>query len=366
MFYRQAWEEINLDHLDHNLDIINDKLDDKALIAVIKANAYGVGDYQVALCAIAHNAKYLAVSSLDEAISLRNKNITCPILVLNYVSAQHLFAVIKHDITITVTSLDHAQKIKASLVTNLKLHIKIDTGMNRIGFKNIEDIKEALALLSDENNIEGIFTHYLDSGNSDDKTTLSQYQQFSNIINELNFDFKYIHLANSDAIIGFDDSISNAARAGIALFGISSFNSDLKPVCSFYTKITHIKQVTADDTISYGGTYQAKDNEWIATIPIGYADGLDRRNQDQYVFVNGYLAKIVGRICMDMCMISLPKYEPIDTIVEIFGQNIPIEDVAKRIDTIPYEVLTSISDRISRVYKRKFKIVEIDNPRLEK
>ena len=366
MFYRQAWEEINLDNLDHNLAIINDKLGDKALIAVIKANAYGVGDYQVALSAIAHNAKYLAVSSLDEAISLRNKNIMIPILVLNYVSAQHLYAVIKHDITITVTSLDHAQKIKASLVTNLKLHIKVDTGMNRIGFKNIDDIKEALALLSEENNIEGIFTHYLDSGNSDYTKTRSQFQQFLFIVNELNFPFKYIHSENSDAIIGFKDTISNAARAGIAMFGISSFKHNLKPVCSLYTKINHIKQVTSQDTISYGGTYQAKDDEWIATIPIGYADGLDRRNQDQNVFVNGYLAKIVGRICMDMCMISLPKYEPIDTIVEIFGPNIKIEDVATRIDTIPYEVLTSISDRISRVYKRRFEIVKIDNPRLEK
>ena len=243
MFYRQAWEEINLDHLDHNLGEINKQLQGKALIAVIKANAYGIGDYQVALSVIAHNAKYLAVSSLDEAITLRNKNITIPILVLSYVSAQHLFAAIKHNITITVTSLEHAHKIKASKVKGVRFHLKDDTGMNRIAFIKIEDIKEAIFLLRDEYDIEGIFTHYIDSGNDDNTITLSQYQQFSNILNQLDYSFKYIHCANSDAIIGFEDNISNAARSGIAMFGITSFKHKLKPICSLYTKLITINQI---------------------------------------------------------------------------------------------------------------------------
>lgn len=364
MFFRQTWEEVNLDNLDHNLDTIIKALNRKALFAIIKANAYGVGDFQVASRAVAKKAQYLGVSSLDEAISLRHQGITAPILVLNYVSYQHLLAAKKNNITITVVSFEHAQKIKESRINGLRLHFKVDTGMNRIGFKDDQELYDAIIALKQDHDVEGIYTHYLDSSEAN-QITKEQFDSFKRTIKRIDHPFKYIHLANSDAIFNFNDDISNAARAGIAMFGLASNNKDLKPVCSLYTKIVHIKQVSEKETISYKGTYLTKNNEWIATLPIGYADGLNRHYQDQTVYVNNEYAKIVGRICMDQCMISLKNYQPIDTVVEIFGPHIPIEEVAKRLDTIPYEILTSISDRVARVYRRKRGIEKIDNQRLD-
>ena len=365
MFYRQAWEDINLDTLDFNLDYLKQKIGDKALIAVIKANAYGVGDYQVALRAIAHDAKYLAVSSLDEAMTLRYKGINTPILVLGYIFSDQLLAAKKNDITITLTSLIHAQEIINSQIDGLKIHIKIDTGMNRIGFKSISEVQEAIDRLKNTNDIEGIYTHFLESGIDNNPITTKQFTLFKSTIKQLNYSFKYIHTENSDAILNFNDDLSNAVRAGIAMFGISSYHTQLKPVCSLYAKIINIKQVPKGETISYSGTYTTSTDEWIATIPIGYADGLIRKNQDRQVFVEGEYAKIVGRICMDQTMIKVNKPYALGTIIELFGPNIAITDVAEYIDTIPYEILTSISDRITKIYRREFSIVAIENTRLD-
>jgi len=365
MFYRQAWEEINLDNLDFNLAYLKQKIGDKALIAVIKANGYGAGDYQVALRAIAHDAKYLAVASLDEAIALRYKGIKTPILVLGYVFSDQLLAAKKNNITITLTSLLHAQEIIKSRIDGLKIHLKIDTGMNRIGFKNINEVQEALASLKSTNDIEGIYTHFLDSGITNNPITTKQFNLFKSTIKQLNHSFKYIHTENSDAILDFNDDISNAVRAGIAMFGISSYQTQLKPVCSLYAKIINIKRVPKGETISYGGTYTTLKDEWIATIPIGYADGLIRQNQDRQVFIEGTSAQIVGRICMDQTMIKVDKPYKIGTIVELFGPNIAITDVAEYLATIPYEILTSVSDRITKIYRREFAIESIENSRLD-
>ncbi|MEA5027072.1 MAG: alanine racemase [Erysipelotrichaceae bacterium] len=366
MFYRPAWEEINLDNLDFNLQYLKEKLgQQKMLIAVIKANGYGAGDRQVAEAAISGGAGYLAVSSLDEAIALRLQGISTPILVLNYVSPQHLLAALQHDVTITVTSLEHAQAITMTKLTNLKIHLKVDTGMNRIGFKHDDELKTALTLLRSSQQVEGIFTHYLDSGIDQNPITLKQYQSFKETLAYLNYPFKYIHTANSDAIINFHDEISNAARAGIAMFGISSYSTDLKPVCALYTKITHIKQVSKGETISYSGTYTTENNEWIATVPLGYADGLLRHNQNRRIYVNGEYGTIVGRICMDQCMIKLTKFYPVDTVVEIFGPHLGLTEAAEYLDTIPYEILTSISDRVARVYRRATGVELVSNLRLD-
>ena len=365
MFYRQAWEDINLDNLDFNLDYIKQKISKKALIAVIKANAYGVGDYQVALRAIAHDAKYLAVSSLDEAITLRYKGIKTPILVLGYIFSDQLLAAKNNNITITLTSILQAKEIINSQIDGLKIHVKVDTGMNRIGFKNIIEIQEAIAILKSANDIEGIYTHFLESGIDNNPVTIKQFNLFKKIVKQINHSFKYIHTENSDAILNFNDDISNAVRAGIAMFGISSYQTDLRPVCSLYTKIINIKQVPKGETISYSGTYTTSAAEWIATIPIGYADGFIRKNQDRQVFIKEQPAQVVGRICMDQAMLKVDKPYPIGTIVEIFGPHISITDVAKYLDTIPYEVLTSISDRITRIYRREFRIIAIENSRLD-
>ncbi len=365
MFYRQAWLDVNLDNLDYNIKTIKNRLNDKSLFAVIKANGYGVGDFQLAKCAIANDATYLAVSSLDEALSLRFKKIDAPILVLNYVSAQHLRAALQNNVTITVTSFDHAKRIAGSRINGLKLHLKVDTGMNRIGFKDVSEVTEAIQLLYPNHDIEGIYTHYFNSDNLDKTNTQKQYESFKLILDTLKHKFKYIHAANSDAIFNFDENLCNAARSGIAMLGISDFNSELKPVCSLYTKIDHIKKVKKGESISYGATYTCDEDEWIATLPIGYADGLNRHNQNRNVYVAGETALIVGSICMDQCMIKLKKHHPVDTIVEIFGEHILIKDVAKYLNTIPYEILTSISDRMARVYRRKYQIEEILNIRLD-
>lgn len=365
MFYRQAWLDINLDYLADNINYLTSLHPDKKLMAVIKANGYGAGDYHVATVAISQHVDYLAVSSLDEALCLRYRGIQTPILSLGYILPEHLLTAQKHNVTISVDSLEHAYSIKKSKVTGLILHIKIDTGMNRLGFKKVSEVQQAIDLLKEENHIEGIYTHYVDSGIADNPFTDQQYQLFENILKETDYTFEYIHADNSDAILSRKDPLTNMMRAGIAMLGISSYESELKPVVSLYTRTTLCKKVKKDETVSYSATYRTTEDEWIATLPIGYADGFIRHNQGRNVYIEEEYAPLVGRICMDQCMIHVSKEYPVNTLVEIFGSHISLVDMAKELDTIPYEILTGMSERLARVYRQNNEILAIENHRLD-
>ncbi|MEG0077551.1 alanine racemase [Anaerorhabdus sp.] len=364
--YRESWVEINLDALKKNIEHILNK-SKKELICVIKANGYGSGDQFIIQTARECGIHFFAVSSLDEALVLRNEGCHEKILILGYVDPKDIDLCIEHNISTTVVSLDWLKEIVKREVSGLSVHLKIDTGMNRIGIKEEDECIEALNLcLENEINPEGVFTHFACSDDKTQSMTMRQYNLFVERVKTLQYDFEYIHCDNSDALLSLDEDFTSYGRLGISMYGISAHDQTLHPVFSLFSTISCIKEIDANETISYGATYTTTSKEIIATLPIGYADGWLRKNQGRSLYINGELAPIVGRICMDQCMIHTSQLYPVGTKVELFGNHISVQDVAKDLDTIPYEVLTNLSERLTRVYVKNNKPISINNARLER
>lgn len=366
MFYRDSWIELDLDRLQENIRLLIQR-SGKSFFAVIKANGYGAGDCQIARAALEAGAQMLAVSSLDEALSLRAQGIDAPILILGVVDPSFSDLLIRHQLTVPAVSLSWAQQIVQHPVEGLKVHLKADTGMGRIGSSSAGELKEMADLLETHGvQIEGIFTHFACSDAADNRMCDLQMERFAALLKELNRSFRWIHCDNSDAAVHYPDSISNAVRCGIAMFGITSYTTPLQPCLSLYSRLVHVKQVEAGTTIGYGATYASPQREWIGTLPIGYADGWIRRHQGRCCIIDGVECEFVGRICMDQAMIRLPHEMPVGTRVELIGPHMPIERVARELDTIPYEVMTLLSDRLAKVYLRQNGVCEIVNPRLDR
>jgi len=362
--YRNTWMEIDLDAVKYNVKKAIE-LSGRKVIAVVKADAYGCGDQMIAKAAIEAGAFMLAVSSLDEAVILRKEGFTEDILVLGHVDAENIPVMIENGISATIYSKQFAAQLTAYDLHGLKAHLKVDTGMNRIGFKSQAELNEAAERLEHAGaNLTGIFTHFCCT-DSDPAMTAKQFERFSAMVKGTGRDFALIHCDNSDATLTFKDDLSNACRYGVSMYGVSPYVKDLKHPVSFYTRVFMIKEVAAGETVGYGATYTAKENEWIGTMPVGYADGLIRANQGRRVYVNGEEAEIVGRVCMDQTMIRLSKPCEEGSLVEIFGPHIAIEDMANDLHTIPYEILCLISDRVTRVYKEQGTTVREHNIRLE-
>lgn len=340
--------KINLDNYRFNINYLK-KHSNKNLIAIIKANAYGAIDYKCAEILNEEGVDFFGVSSLLEALSLRRHGIRGEILILGYVDPQNLDTVIKNSLSIATVSKDYVNELLNYDISGLKIHLKIDTGMNRIGlFK--DEVKDTLNKLLDKGaKIEGIFTHYATS-DEDLKFTAVQYQRFKDVLHGLNYNFKYIHTSNTDATVAFNDEVSNYVRCGLGLLGYSSYKSELKPCVSLHSKVINCKLAKKDTAISYGQHYHLLEDEYIATVAIGYADGLLRSNTGRHVYIDGEYAEIVGSICMDQMMVHINKPVAIKSDVEIFGEHISLYDMANDNKTIPYEILTSISDRVTRVY----------------
>lgn len=365
-YYRETWADVDLDALEYNIHSL-EKHHQKALIAIIKANAYGHGDDQIAQKALRSGAKILAVSSLDEALSLRYKHILGPILVLGHIAPKDIHLAIAENIIVTVTSLAWAKEVLTEDLHGLVVHLKIDTGMNRMGLKTIAEIKEVLTDFDHAGVvIGGLYTHFASSDDPNETQTKAQYALFTSMLQQINRTFKWIHCSNSDAAIHFDTPVCNAVRIGLALFGYSSFPYDLKTVMTLKTKLVNVKTIQAGETVSYGATYTASQQEIIATIPIGYADGWNRKHQGDVCFIGDSQCEFIGRICMDQCMIRLDQFYPEGTSVELLGQKASIYPMAKHLDTIPYEILTQLSDRIPKVYFENGVVVTTINPRLSK
>lgn len=250
--------------------------------------------------------------------------------------------------------------------SGLLAHLAVDTGMNRIGFKDRETLKEAFTLLKDAGCImEGIFTHFYCSSDPDHIITNRQFSLFKESVEYLDYPFEWIHCDNSDASIFFKDDLSNACRVGISLYGISPFTNELIQPVSLYTEVFMTKMIHQGETVGYGALHTAQEDELIGTCPIGYADGLIRKNISRKVYVDGSYCEIVGNVCMDQMMIRLNHPVADGTIVEIFGKHIDIEDMAKELGTISYEILCLITDRVTRRYVRNGKIVKEENLRLQ-
>lgn len=380
-FYRDTWAEVDLDHISKNIQSVKKLLPENVdIFAVVKANAYGHGDLQVARTALKAGAAYLAVAFMDEAIALRNKGITAPILVLGAARAEDSHIAASGNITLTVFQTEWLEAAKEYLKDGdvLPVHIKIDTGMGRLGVRNKEELKkvEEWILENKHFHLEGVFTHFATADELDPAYFETQLASFEEMLNAMKDRPKYVHSSNSAAAIRFPKAYFNAVRLGIAMYGLtpslemeSEIPFPLQEALSLRTKLVHVKQLHKGDKVSYGATYEAKEGEWIGTIPIGYADGWIRRLQGQEVLIDGKRSPIVGRICMDQCMIHLPYDLPVGTTVTLIGQDhnecISINEIARKLDTINYEIPCMIAGRVPRIYKEDGSTIGVKNDLLD-
>ncbi len=378
-FHRDTWVEVDLDCIYENVTAIQEHVTkDVTVIAVVKANAYGHGDAQVAKVALEAGAKYLAVSFLDEAISLRQQGITAPILVLGASRVSDLPLAAKENITLTVFREEWVEEASAAYhgTEVVKLHLKLDTGMGRIGARTQEEVTQILELIEKAPNlqIEGIYTHFATADELQSDYVERQFKRFHTLIKEItnHRTIPMVHCGNSATTLRFPARIFNAVRVGIAMYGLTpspemepTLPFPLKEAFSVHTKLVHVKKLSIGESVSYGATYTTKEEEWIGTVPVGYADGWIRKLQGMNILVDGKIAPIVGRICMDQFMIKLPHELPIGTKVTLIGEQggkkISSNDVAAKLDTINYEVPCMISYRVPRMFLRNGSIMEVRN-----
>lgn len=367
-FYRDTWVEIDLQAIGHNIKQMQKKLPDNSnIIAVVKADAYGHGSVQVAKKALEAGAKALAVAMLEEALQLRAASITAPILVFGWVSPKAALIASEHDITLTFFQQDWLQEVnRHTYEKDLKLHMKWDTGMGRIGVRTNEELKQIVYALNDNPSIylTGVYTHFATADEADLTYFYEQKARFEKLLSLFRQIWPYqvdIHIGNSAAAIRLPHEMYDYIRFGISMYGLYPSKAvreeghiDLKPAFSMHSKLIHVKKIAAGESISYGMTYTAESEEWIGTIPIGYGDGWIRKLQGASVLVDGNRVPIVGRVCMDQTMIRLDKEYPIGTKVTLIGaQNdavISMDEIADYLNTINYEIPCMINNRVPRIY----------------
>lgn len=365
---RGTWAEINLNNIKHNFHTLKNTLEaDTKVCCVVKADAYGHGAVEVAKMLQQEKADYFSVARFEEAVELRNNNIHTPILCMGYISECDIEEAINRYIGITVYSYEMAKIINqkaGKLGKKASIHIKIDTGMSRLGFltddNSINDILKLKELIN--LNIDGIYTHFATADETDKKETYLQLERYKKVIDALekaNIDIQFKHVSNTAAIIDLKELGFNMVRLGIGLYGHYpsdevSKEVELKPAMKLKTIITNIKTVAPGTKVSYGYTYEFKEASTLATLAIGYADGFDRTQDDPKVMINGILCDVVGRICMDQCMVKIPEglNVNIEDEVLIMGNEpgVTAENLASRRGTINYEVLCSVSRRVTRDY----------------
>lgn len=359
--------EINLNALIDNLNTFKTLLNpNTGIIPMVKAFSYGSGSSEIATLLEEHNVPYLAVAYVDEGVRLRERGITIPIMVLNP-DVYDYPKMIEHHLEPEIYTIEMLQQLinwleKEQYNYKLPIHLKIETGMNRLGIVE-EDHKQVASILKHQNclMVKTIFSHLAAADElSMDDFTLEQIDKFEKystyFINELDYPIKR-HLLNSSGIVRFKDAQYDYVRLGIGLYGVEGsgvFQHNLLPVGTLKTRIAQIKKVKSGDTVGYSRKGKTKRDTIIAIIAIGYADGYDRRfsNGVGHVYVRGHKVPVLGNVCMDMTMIDVTDIIDIQIgdEVEIFGRNISIIDAAKAIGTIAYELLTGISPRVKRVY----------------
>ncbi|NMB98011.1 MAG: alanine racemase [Clostridiaceae bacterium] len=380
----RSWAEINLDNIAHNVREIRKIVNDRtAILGVVKADAYGHGAIEVTKTLLDNGVSHLAVSMLDEAIQLRLNGVEVPILILSYTDPVRADEIINYNVTQTVFSHDLAEALSNTAVRmgrKVKIHIKIDTGMTRVGFmpgfnaiKDVVKISKLPGII-----IEGLFTHFASADEKDKAYTYTQFERFMSIVAELQrigINIPIKHVANSAAIINFPEMHMNMVRPGIILYGLypsDYINKDkisLKPAMSLKANVILVKDVEPNTPVSYGRVFKTQHYSRIATIPIGYADGYSRLLTGKArVLVNGEFAPVVGAICMDQCMIDITdlkgEVKTGDEVV-LFGKQgdneIKVEEIASLMGTINYEIVTLVGKRIPRVYLHEGKIQKVLN-----
>lgn len=385
-FYRPTWADISLDALYHNIEEVRKGLKPGTrILASVKANAYGHGVVEIARAVERYGLDYLGVAFLDEALRLRSEGIKLPILVLGYVAPEHLELAQQHHVTIALYREDQLEAAKKLSVANdapLKVHIKLDTGMGRLGVLGTEQAIDYIqrALEVDTLEVEGVFTHYSKADEADKAYTQLQYERFHAVeqhIKQQGWSIPIIHAANSAGGMDTPQWAGDMVRLGIAMYGLYPSEEvskaiKLKPVLSLKTKLVHVKQVPENWGISYGARYYADADERIGTLPIGYADGYSRMLTGKAeVLLRGQRIPVVGAICMDQCMVSLNSLqqyelsELLDDEVVLIGkqgeEEITTEQVADQIGTINYELTCMLASRVPRRYIENSTIIAVSN-----
>ena len=377
---RRTWAEINLDAIAHNYKTIKNKIgNDVKFLGVVKADAYGHGSLQVSRLLQELGVDYLAVSSADEALELRANGISMPILILGHTPKEQVGRMIKYDITQAVTCKAKADEYSEEAVRcggTLKVHIKVDTGMSRLGYLcDNKYFDTAVNGITEACNMpglyaEGIFTHFAvadEFGDDNNDYTKHQFELFTNVISavekELGHKFEIRHCANTGATARFPETYLDMVRPGLLLYGYGEFAKELnlRPVMTLKTTVSTIKIYPENTSISYGRTYVTDKITRIGVLPYGYADGFLRTlsNNCSLITKEGP-AKLRGKICMDMCMIDITDMPSVDvgSEVEIFGEKNSVDDLANCAGTIPYELTCAVSKRVPRIYYRNGEEVE--------
>lgn len=369
MLQDRAWLEINLNNLENNINEIRKTIPSKTkIMAVVKANAYGHGIIEISKKLEQIGIQDFAVATLQEAITLRQNRIKGNILILGFTSIENLHYVIDYDLIQTIVDEEYAKKIlNLSYNKKIKVHIKVNTGMNRIGinYKNINIIKELY--LNNKIDVLGIFSHLSVSDSNDQENidfTKMQISRFNDLIKKLKTDMIDVgktHLQSSYGILNYPELEYDYVRPGIIMYGIHSEKNmttkvklNIKPVLSLKAKITDVKEINENDSVSYGRKYIALQREKIASVSIGYADGYPRNLscKNVSVLINNHYAQVIGRICMDQLIIKINNLDVKQgDIVTLIGESekISAETIANCSDTITNELLSRLGERLSRI-----------------
>ena len=382
-FLKRTWAEIDLDALHHNFQLIRQATAEHTRIyAVVKADAYGHGAVKVAKTLLECGAAELAVSNVEEAAQLRANGITCPILVLSYTPPTEVKRLAALEITQTVVSLAHAKELSAAAKqgnVSLKVHIKVDTGMSRVGFVHhakedrkaaAEEVVQAVSLPCLQ--AEGIFTHFAVADEPDATATQQQFARLMETIEDVKaqgVQFEICHCCNSAGTMRFSEMHLDAVRPGIILYGLAPDSSwmnpiwPLHPVMQLKTAVSMVKTLEAGASVSYGAIYTAEKEMQVATVPIGYADGYSRLMAGKaYMLVNGKKAPVIGRVCMDQCMLDVTGIDvAVGDTVTVFGEGLPVETYGGFIGTIHYESVCAVAKRVPRVYIENGQVVNWEN-----
>ncbi len=367
MFERPVWAEIDLAALAHNVRQIKGLLQPGvSFCAAVKADAYGHGVLPVARTALQSGADRLAVAIMNEAIELRKAGFTIPVLILGFTPPEQAALVVAHNVTQTIFSMDTAQALSQAATTAgriVKVHLKIDTGMGRIGIspEDAGQFAAAVAALPGIE-IEGVFSHFATADSRDKTFTYEQFDRFQEALASIaqrGIKVPIRHIANSAATVELPHMHLDMVRPGIILYGLWPSEEvekriELRPVMKFKAQVGYVKEVPPEVPISYGRTYFTNKYSRIATLPVGYADGWTRLMAGKAdVLIRGERAPLVGRVCMDQCMADvthIPGVVPGDQALLFGGPELPVEEVAAHMGTINYEIVCMVGKRVPRLY----------------
>ncbi|WP_336791005.1 alanine racemase [Paenibacillus sp. MMO-177] len=365
---RDTWAEISLSRIRENMLNIRRSLPGSVkLMAVVKANGYGHGDIESAKAAMRAGADYLAVAYLEEAIRLRDAGLKLPILVLTPIRPELVQLALKHDLSLTVTSAAWFSEMRVfkpyGSPGKIRVHVKMDTGLGRIGIRTKQEWDELVPWLQAEDvEVEGFYTHFATAGQEDTRFLEQQAARFLDMKEwacSSGLTIRHYHCAGSVAALRFPHLAMDMVRIGAAMYGFYPAKLacpvKLEPALSLHSGLIQVKKLAKGEYIGYDNSYQAKEEEWIGTVPIGYADGWAQRMQGTDVLIGGLRAPIVGKICMDQLMIKLPgpcaEGTPVTLIGSQGGERITFAELAAHIGSVAQEVSTSLGTRVARTYK---------------